>query len=790
MQVSNALASRIEVAGFEDEITVYKDGSLGFGLSLSLVNIDSWSDDDLNSFASLIRTTLNGLPQNIHLQFVLSCDPLGFEIPESHLNMIADQASAQAVKICRERVEKLRADRSRTPEYALQLFVRRPTERLQRLSWNPFAKPSTQATLFEQDILAVKQIRDNLIVSLTTLKLSPQSLTPADITSAMQQLWNPGRIAGDREPSLAHIPDDVLFSDVVVSERGFRIGDIRHRIISLKVLPDCSFVAMAAKMAELPFSSKIFLSIYLPDQVKEIEALQSQRRLAFALVSGRAVRDIDSEAKFGDLETLLESMVAQGEKVFHVGLNILVTAKSDEQIEARANAALALLRDLGGAEGMEESYSSFDMFCTAAIPNAQCLDRYRRMKTSNLADFLPIYGPWTGHQEPSILLRSRSRSVVKLNPFSVDLANANQVISGGSGSGKSFLSNILMLHMLKEAPRIFIIDIGGSYKKLCEALSGQYVALAGGGEHSIDPFDYLGSKAGDTRTKLLVDLLDLMTREEGTGSLPKFERAIIEETIMMLQTSPGKPSMSKLRESLLASHEPTVAKLGRVISPWCGDTVYGRFVDRPTSIKLDSDIVCFDLKGMESYPDLQAVCLLLIMSFIWAEVERDRHIKKVVVFDECWKLLENRAGAAFIGEVFRTFRKYQASAVAISQNIDDFAKSSVADAILPNSSIKWILAQRGANRERLQTVLQLHSKEMELVDSLTQRKGVFSEAYLIAQDTRAVVSVESTPLEYWIATSDPRELAEIDRRAVNFLGSRLELLEQLANQFPKGLLAN
>ncbi len=110
---------------------------------------------------------------------------------------------------------------------------------------------------------------------------------------------------------------------------------------------------------------------------------------------------------------------------------------------------------------------------------------------------------------------------------------------------------------------------------------------------------------------------------------------------------------------------------------------------------------CFDLKGMEALPDLQAICLFIITDFVWREVQADKTQMKFMIFDECWKLLENESGALFIAEVFRTFRKYMASAVAISQNIDDFAKSKVATAILPNASIKWILRQKGADQERL-----------------------------------------------------------------------------------------
>ena len=70
-----------------------------------------------------------------------------------------------------------------------------------------------------------------------------------------------------------------------------------------------------------------------------------------------------------------------------------------------------------------------------------------------------------------------------------ELANNNQLVSGGSGSGKSFMTNLLLLQMLKENPKVYFVDIGDSYKKLCEHLSGQYVPLGVGRALALNPFD-------------------------------------------------------------------------------------------------------------------------------------------------------------------------------------------------------------------------------------------------------------------------------------------------------------
>jgi type IV secretory pathway VirB4 component len=235
-----------------------------------------------------------------------------------------------------------------------------------------------------------------------------------------------------------------------------------------------------------------------------------------------------------------------------------------------------------------------------------------------------------------------------------------------------------------------------------------------------------------------------------------------------------------------------VKKLGVILSSWCGDSPYGKFLDRDTNIALDNDFVCLDLKGLEPYPDLQSACLLIITDLISREIEKNKTEMKFVIFDECWQLLEDEKGegAALVGNLFRTCRKYFASCVAISQNVDDFAKSAAANAIMSNSSTKWLLRQKGADQERLKSTLQLNDNEMLLISSLHQKKGHYSEAFMMCEDRKAVVVVESTPLEYWLATTDPKDIAEFeDLKLKNQSMDQLELLEELSKRFPHGVLA-
>lgn len=799
--MNSVLADRLQIWGFEKDLILFTDGSLGFGLELTLLDVSCWKDDAVNSLVERVAQLLNGLPAHTDIQFVQEIVSGNSDTAAAHESLVESEASEAARLISKSRADRIREldAQGLIPRHRLKVFVRRPFSKALIGKHGIFAKskhfPEISEEQLAREMAAIQHLQTDLTASLNSIGLMVSPIPSDDVMRMLYEQWNPCRPVplGNYDPE--DIRSTVLFTDVLVSEKGFSLSDMHYRVLSLKLLPDQTFASMASALRNLPFDSKLLLTIHVPDQQKELENLQTQRRLAYAMVHGKktGVADLESEAKFQDIETLLSELITQGERVFQVSLNIILRSRTPDDLESQVSQALSRIRELSGAEAMEESLAAFEIFSEIAIPNARARERVKRMKTSTLADLLPLYGPWPGHDRPSILLRSRLGSLVRFDPFSQDLTNYNHVVSGGSGSGKSFLTNILLLQMLKESPKIFIVDIGGSYRKLCDNLGGQYIPLTVGSGMAINPFDLLPGETvpSSHKIKFLTSLIELMTKEEDQARLPRLERAEVEEAIQKAYELGRAPKLSDLREILLAHPDVSIRQYGRVLAPWCGNTPYGQFVDRETTIEFQRPVVAFDLKGMETYPDLQSICLFIITDFIWREVQKDRAQKKFLVFDECWKLLENEAGASFIAEVFRTFRKYYASAIAISQNMDDFAKSRVAGAILSNSAVKWCLTQKGADQARLKEVLQLNDNEMDLIASLHQERGLYSEAFLMAQDSRAVVAIDSTPLEYWIATTDPRDLAAIEAETAQIPNrSSLLVLTTLADRYPRGVSAS
>lgn len=800
--MSVSLADYLQIWGFENDYVLFSDGSVGFMLDCVPVDISTWSDERINGFTETVSQFLNALQPKIDIQFVQDIVPGNKSVIEAHRSLAMNSNNEVAKILCFERTEiLLKADRQGLlPTHKLKIVVRRP------LSQNLLEKPKllSKEKLFQEisenrltrEIELTQRLKDNIAQSLNLLGILSRQMTSDEIAEALYHQWNPSR----RIPFASYDPEEVrqtlLFSDIGVNLSGFVIGNTHFRLISLKNLPDQTFSSMAVQLRELPFKSRLMTTIHVPNQMKEIESLQTQRRVAYSMAVGKksGVSDIESSAKYQDLETLLEQMIAQGQKVFHVSVTVILQSENESELDEQVDLTLSKFREMGGAEGLTETLASFDMFSQVALPNARCKERLKKIKTSNLCDLLPLYGPWPGHSKPSVLLKSRMGSLLSFNQFDSSLSNFNSLVTGASGSGKSAMTNMLLMQMIKENGKIFFIDIGGSYKKLTENLLGQYVELGVNDFLSVNPFD-LGpneAKPSSQKIKFIVGLVELMTKEEGSERIPKLARAEIENAIQQVYELHKSPRLSNLQELLLKHPEKEIQTYGKILAPWCGDTPFGKFIDRKTTIEFQKDIVAFDLKGLENYPDLQGVCLYIITDLVWREVQKDRSRMKFIVFDECWKLLRDEAGLVFIEEVFRTVRKYFCSATAISQDLNDFLNSSISSALLPNCSVKWILMQNQSDSSRMKEALGLNDNEISLIGSLHQKKGEYSEAYLIAgSEHRTVAVIEPTSLELWIATTDPRDLSAIeDLRKKEPDLSQLEILKKLAHQYPRGIAAS
>ncbi len=251
-----------------------------------------------------------------------------------------------------------------------------------------------------------------------------------------------------------------------------------------------------------------------------------------------------------------------------------------------------------------------------------------------------------------------------------------------------------------------------------------------------------------------------MVAEDDKSKLPKLDRVLLEKAILETYERLGNagkiPLLSDLMVTCKESTEPSLQIFSKLLFSWTGDRPYGKLLDRVGSLKTNSPITAFDLKGLSAYPDLQAVIILILTDFILTQVEQDKTSTKRVILDEAWELLKSPAAANFMEYCARTLRKTGSGITFITQGVEEIVSSAIGPAILNNTATKFVMLQRG-DTNVLTEVLKLNPQELGLIQSLGQKKGFYSEGFMIEGDHRQVVRIYPQPLDYWLSTSDAKD---------------------------------
>ena len=829
------LAGQLPYWDFMGDLTVLGDGSLVLGLRLRGLSIETWDVDQLNRMAGGLRAMLNSLPDGCEVSFLSALNADFTETLQAHEQL--KSSNPWVAWVGDGRIERLksemRSDGLLKPD--LYAFVYRRFESQGKggpaaLLKSFFASPKKFQEIKKADHDTaerdLRQAAENLRERLEANGLAAELLSGDNLRKILFRFLNPKRAKSAVEPKTnsAHreqefgpeeielvtalaLPsprEQLVFSDLIQGYDSFFMDGHYHRVLTLKTLPEFTHSALVSRLMQLPFPHLLHVHVQVPEQSKELASLQARRRMAHAMsvTQGGRASDLESEARLQSTEELLRELINTGQKIFYFQMSVLLRSESVDELDAQAKTVLATVREMNGAEGLAETVAGFKVWKTLLPAGNIGAVRLKRVKTDNLADFLPLYEPYSGPREkdakPVCLFRNRQQGLVSYDPFDSRLPNYNTLVTGSSGAGKSFLNNLVLLQYVSQNPLVYIIDIGGSYRKLCEFLGGQYIEIspprAGEACQVINPFELAPGQVEPSpqKIKFLLALLENVLTDTDGDKLPKLDKSLLEESVLAVyKRCTGKtPRLSDLNTYLAQSRDEKLRQFSRMLYPWTEDRPYGRLLDGENGLDLHSDVVVFDLKGLSSYPDLQSVMILIITDFILGRIESKEGTvqgrRKQILMDECWELLKSQASSNFMEYCVRTLRKTGSGITFITQGLEEIVASPIGSAILSNTATKFILLQRG-DLEPIRKILKLNEQEMALISSLRQAKGKYSEAFLMANEARTVIRACPTPVEYWLATSDASDNALLaDARAVFPDKDLAQVIHWLANQYPNG----
>ncbi len=803
---------------------ILMDGSLVGGLRASLIDTECFDDASVNGLTESLRNALNSISEGTTLQMHFSTRADWTEVLSLHERAISQNAHPLIASVGKHRMKELGSENEAQELYrpTLMLYLRIPKVEKKRGFFLSKSKAFERLAevAYQEAIDSLNQNLEALQSALASCGIKGEALGNEAIKAGVYSFLNPKRAKTEPVPKIQEesVPiesEDLLksetwlsasspraqlsFGDLSLEYDHFTLDGYQHRIVTLKTLPEITFAGQIAQFLRLPFHYDLFLTFEVPTQTTEMAKLNQKRKMAHALAatqSGRA-SDLESESKLSSTEELIRELLSSGQRIYAAQMVIVLKEPRGEVGARRLNhqvrAVLGRFRALQGAEGLEESVGAWKVV-KGTLPAAPVyLERARKIKTNNLADFLPVYAPYEGDRDPVVLFRNRLSGLRAYDPFDSSLPNFNTLVTGSSGAGKSFLNNCILLQELARAMRVFVIDIGGSYRKLTESLQGQYFELSLSDTYRINPFHIADITAGptDQKIKSLLATIECMVAEDQASRLLKLDRVLLETVLISLyeeaKSTRQMPTLSKLKSRLEDSEEPSLKRIAKMLSMWTGSSPYGKLLDGEGCLRSDAMISTFDLKGLSSHPDLQSVMILLLTDMILSAVENERGIRKRIILDEAWELLKSPAAANFMEYCARTLRKTGSGITFITQGVEEIVASPIGSAILNNTATKFILLQRGDSKI-LRDTLKLNPQEVSLIHSLEQKKGQYSEAFMIEGNQRQVIRIRPGAIDYWISTSDARDNDFL--RSLQADGMTLQAaIEEAATRHPYGMSA-
>ena len=401
--------------------------------------------------------------------------------------------------------------------------------------------------------------------------------------------------------------------------------------------------------------------------------------------------------------------------------------------------------------------------------------RIRTMTTVNVVDLLPIVSDPSGAVDAGAFFSTYRNQCFLFDPFYLaGTANANIAIAGFSGGGKSFLLQHILYNIISRDGIVFVIDIGGSYKKLTQLLAryikASYINAA---SLKLSPFAHLKSKEDLTANiEQLVNLLSIMASPN----------ASVDQSVKVAMSSAISEAFNQHGPDTLIDHvieemrviaqveqhsEREILKAAFNLKKYASDSPDGEVFNGSSQLDPEARLVVLEMGEFEAKPDLKAVVMYSIIMNITQRIYRsDRSTPKMCLIDEAWRLLksDNEAAANFIAEGFKTVRKHGGLFCTIVQHLNEYIDNVMAHAIWDNSNFKLILRPEATAFE---TFLQKHPNilsvlETKMVRGFGEAKDQgFSSALLKYGQGSFYLRLSVDPFSRVLFSTEPKEFQAV-----------------------------
>jgi conjugation system TraG family ATPase len=389
--------------------------------------------------------------------------------------------------------------------------------------------------------------------------------------------------------------------------------------------------------------------------------------------------------------------------------------------------------------------------------------------------------------------------------------NRNKFILGPSGSGKSFFTNHMVRSYYEQGTHIVLVDVGHSYKGLCDLVNGYYFTYDEANPIKFNPFYIAQGDSLDTEKKESIKtlLLALWKKDDETFNRSEYVAlSIALQTYYQFlethrQTFPCFNTFYEflrdvfvriLKEDKVKEKDFDVENFLYVLRPYYKSGEFDYLLNATENLELLQErFIVFELDNIKDHPILFPVVTIIIMEVFISKMRKLKGIRKMILIEEAWKAIAKEGMAEYIKYLFKTVRKFFGEAIVVTQEVEDIISSPIVkQAIINNSDCKILLDQsKYQNKfEQIQELLGLTEKEKALVLSMNKSNDPnrkYKEVFISLGGVYSKVYATEVSLEEYLAyTTEESEKVKVQAYAKKWGGDIRKGIAELANEMRSG----
>ncbi|MDP3991743.1 MAG: ATP-binding protein [Candidatus Colwellbacteria bacterium] len=627
-------------------------------------------------------------------------------------------------------------------------------------------------THLEQLELRANQVIDNL----RRIGLRAVALNDDELLELYFNSYNPVSvekrgevIARQGTDGVAEVENVVAPAALEVNPTYLKIGDKYAKTLFVFGYPRYLSTGWFSPVINLPELVDISIFIHPVDTGIAMRSLRKKSaQIESQVMSAQEkglVRNPLLETALRDVESLRESLQTAEEKLFKVGVYITVYADSEKELKKLetdiTNTLDAKLINLKPA-----NYEQLKGFSSTMPVNIDELKIHTPLNSSPLSSFFPFIAlDLTSDEGVMYGVNRHNNTLIIFDRFSLE--NANTVIFGKAGSGKSYAAKLEVIRSMMFGSEVIVVDPENEYETLARAVGGSYFKISLDSKSTINPFDISVVPADETPAETLkshiADLTGLVKLM--LGKIKPEEEALLDQAITQTFASrditpesgfEGKtPPLLEDLENVLRSTREGEGMASRLYRFTKG--TYSGFANKPTSIDINNRLVVFSVRDLEE--EMRPIAMYVILNFIWGLV-RAKLKKRIMVVDEAWWMLKNADSAAFLFRLAKRARKYYLGITAITQDAEDFLSSPYGRPIITNSSLQLLLKQSPTAIDLVVKAFGLTDVEKNYLLEADVGQGLFIAGF----QQHVAIQVIASYFEHQLITTNPEELVALEEQ--------------------------